>query len=272
MASEFKNFIFDRLGILFLALKFGLQIDNASIFNKWGNIMSTIAYSATYLFFIEMLFANINTFAGYTKNEIIILSLFTQLAFYFFYVWASPSLDKLLEDVKTGNLDAILTKPLPTLFYISFRKISIIDTVRDGIPPSMIIFFAINWNEVNVNLINILIAVLAFICGQIAIKSYNFLLIMPSFYIGEADSIRGFGMAFDDLQKIPYEFFDNYLKFIFTILLPTLGGGVLSASIFLGKTDLLFGTLISVFSAVFLLILKRYFWNKALKVYSSASS
>lgn len=143
--------------------------------------------------------------------------------------------------------------------------------MRDAVPPIIALSFFINWSVLDMTPFSILAGIVIFVCGQIALGTFSFLLSCVSFFIGEAENIRGLSMSFDDLNKIPFEGQNFYVKNVFTTIIPTILGGVLSTSVILNKSDMTIGLITAISTAIFFLIVKKIVWEKGLRAYSGAS-
>jgi ABC-type uncharacterized transport system permease subunit len=93
--------------------------------------------------FYHFLIYKFKTIAGYNIDQFLLLSLFGQIFFYAAYGFSKQSVDKFIMAVKKGNLDFVLLRPMPSMFYISFRSIPIISTLRDSIITFLLLSFTI---------------------------------------------------------------------------------------------------------------------------------
>ena len=178
----------------------------------------------------------------------------------------------LIESVRTGEMDIILSKPLPTLFYVTFRDIILINRVKDGVPNLLIMAFLVKWSEIHTNWILILISIVIFICGQIAWHCFRFIFALPVFFIGQSYSIYSISGTLGETQNIPLEGFRGKLRDIFVSAVPSLITAQMSVSVILGKSNPITMLIIAIAVASIFLILKSFAWIISLKNYSSASS
>lgn len=114
--------------------------------------------------------------------------------------------------------------------------------------------------------------IIIFISGQIAFHFFQLLLAIPVFYFGESTNLTGLAFSGEELNKIPYDGIPPYIRFAVTYIFPILISGVLSASVFLGKIDALNTTLSVILATIAISLICIFFWNKALKNYTSAPS
>jgi ABC-2 type transport system permease protein len=237
---------------------------------KWGNFASAFIYTLTFLIFIQILYSNTKTIATYSKNEMIFFALVGQMSFFTMSAFTWENMYNLVIDVNRGNLDFVLVRPIPGLFYVSLKKISLLNTLRDAI-PSIFIMFLIQWSALHLTFLSILYGSIIFICGQIIFSAFFFLFTLPAFWTGVANELLGIGFEFSD-QKIPFEGLSLPLKVIFTTIIPTFFTGTVATSVMLHKSNGLIWTGVAVIIAVISMIIKVKLWNLALRNYTSASS
>ena len=262
----------DRINILKANTINSYRIQTAYFFENWTNVASTVFYVLTLLLFIEVIYANVNTFAGYSKNEMRFLLLIGQLNFYLEWMWSTNNLLGLIDSVRTGALDTILSKPIPALFYVTFRDISLVNRIKDGLPNLVLIAFMINWEQIPFNLTNVIAGLAIFVFGQIAWHGFRFLFALPVFFTGQSSQIFNLAGTLGGVQDIPYEGFKGAMKITFTSIIPALITAQMATSVILGKANALSSVLLALFVALLFLMLKHLGWIIALRNYSSASS
>lgn len=265
----------ERLRILKINIKNSFYEDIAYIASGWGNIVSVIFFMISNIVFIDVIFQNINTIAGYTRDEVLLFNLMSQLWFFFTYNIFIKNLEVLNISVNTGQLDLILTKPVPSLFYVVFRNINVLNTLRDGIPSFAILILAINWNSIQTSpeliIIGLLIAILGITCSV----CINFIAALPVFWTGNNQGILDLLLLVEDNtghSNFVYEIWGSKMRIILITIFPTAISTALSTSVILGKQSALQMLLISIIVTICFLILLNTLWKLALKSYSSASS
>ncbi|KKT48488.1 MAG: Multidrug efflux associated membrane protein, partial [Candidatus Collierbacteria bacterium GW2011_GWC2_44_18] len=169
-----KPLVFEEVKIRWVILKantlFTLKESLAYSLNNWGGLASTITYMLTYLVLLSAIFGRIKTLAGYNYSEILMLTLVSQFNFYLAWVWSIRNLDQLGEDVKTGKLDLILTKPLPALWYVTFQKVNLFMLVFEMWPATLpLIYLLIKNMDFQISLRGLFLGLLSFVFGHIAI-------------------------------------------------------------------------------------------------------
>ncbi|MFA5291055.1 MAG: ABC-2 family transporter protein, partial [Candidatus Paceibacterota bacterium] len=99
------------------------QTETAYFGNNWGNMISTIIYVTVQILFINVIYSRVNTFAGYDKNEMYFLLFIGQFGFYLLWGISEMNNQTLIKDINRGSLDFLLVLPVPSLWYVTFRKI-----------------------------------------------------------------------------------------------------------------------------------------------------
>lgn len=273
-----KPSVFEEIKIRWVIIKantlFSVKESMAYSLNNWGGLASTIVYMLTYLVFLSAIFGKVKTLAGYNYSEILILTLISQLNFYLAWVWSIRNLDQLGEDVKTGKLDLILTKPLPALWYVTFQKVNLFMLVFEMWPATLpLIYLILKNSDFHISTEGFVLATLSFIFGHIAIHCFQFILTSLTFWTGEYRGLNGLGYSiafFGD--SIPLEAYPMTFMSLGLTVIPFLIHTALTTSYLLGKTTDFRWMFLSFFAMISFIIIKVKIWDMALRQYSSASS
>ncbi len=176
--------------------------------------------------------------------------------------------------VNTGEIDIWLSKPIPHLFYLSLRRISILSVIREVVPALFFLGLMINWENLNISFQSFVAGVVIFLLGQIAAYCLSVLSCLPVFWLGRNEHIYNTVRTLQWLgrKEVPFEGFPQSLQLIFTSFLPIIISAGLSTSVFLNKSEARLAIIYTSGIVIVFAVIKEYFWGKALKAYSSASS
>lgn len=273
--SEFKEFIRERLDLLQANAVFTFQKETAYWADNWGSVLSTTFYTLSMLVFINVLYSNVSTIVGYTKNDMLLFFLMGQIAFYTTWAISAQNMQEFVQDVNRGDLDLILTKPFPALFYITFKRVRLFSNLfRDGVPPTLAIIIAINWSQFHFSLLNISVAMILIVLGQICMHVLQFISVIPVIWLGESRSI--FKLFFDiDTYAgkfIPLEGFSGYFRVVFGVLIPVMISASFPTSILLNKSDSVYLLVWAIIVTSAALYMRTVIWRWAIRNYTSASS
>lgn len=270
-----KRSVFDyfsiRLRILGINIANTFNIETAYPAENWANILSTLFYVGSYIIFLNVLFGNVKSLAGYSKNDMLFFTFVGQLAFYTAYTWSYENMEQLIESVHRGEMDLLLTKPLPTLFYVCTRKFTVIKLIRDAFLPMLMIGLLINWSDLHLTPIRIVAGFIIFICGQFSVHVIQFMLSVPAFWYGQSGALLRMSYILSN-SDFPLEGLTRYWRALFITLVPIFIPVALSTSVMLGKSPVIKSTIWALTISLFAFFVKAIFWKKALAVYNSASS
>ncbi|KKT41956.1 MAG: hypothetical protein UW88_C0001G0064 [Candidatus Collierbacteria bacterium GW2011_GWD2_45_10] len=197
-----------------------------------------------------------------------------QLTYYTNWYLSMINIHELTIDVNKGNLDMILTKPVPALFYLTTRNIGGFRFFVDAFPPTLAIVFSIEWSALSINHTNLIYGVFIFIFGSISLHVFEFLAALPVFWLGESENIidlAGF-IGAGAGSMIPFEGFSRPLQIVFGTFIPVLITTAFTTSAILEKTNPRFLFLWAFIIALFAVIIRKIAWNFAIRNYTSASS
>ena len=254
--------------------KFSARESLAYSLNNWGGLASTVIYMVTYLVFLSAIFGRVKTVAGYSYSEILLFTLISQFNFYLSWIWSITSINKLGEDVKSGALDLVLTKPLPTLWYVTFAKVKLPMLLLEMWPAMLPLFYLIYKNhDLRISGIGVLWGVIVFVCGHIAIHCMQFVFGLSVFWFIESRSMNSlsYQIAFFG-DSVPLEAYPKWFLTLGVSIFPFLFHTALTTSLVLGKTTDTRWVLWAMVAMIAFLIIKKKMWNLALRAYSSASS
>ena len=272
--SEFKLEMKQRWDVLRASCLFAFRKEVAYAGNNWARILSTTAYTFSMLLFVNIIFTNTKEIAGYSHNEMLLYFFMCQLTYYTNWTISLNNIYDFITDVNKGNLDMVLMRPVPALFYLTTRNIGGFNMVADGLPSTLAIIFAIDWSALNINSTNLIYGIFIFIFGSITLHVFQFLSALPVFWLGESENIVDLAsfIGSGSGSMIPLEGFARPFQIIFGTIIPVLIATAFSASAILGKTNSQFLFLWAFIIALLTVIIRNLAWNFAIKNYTSASS
>jgi ABC-2 type transport system permease protein len=269
-----QSYVYVRWVIIKTSVVDAFFTDIAFVADNWSNILSSTLYTISTIFYIQILYTNTESLAGYSRNEMMIFFLFGQFSFYFNFFIFQEGLRELIRRINTGGLDLLLTKPLPALFFVTYQRIKLLSLIRDGIPPILMVLFVIDFHSLTITFWSVLAGLFVFCCGLWCLHVFQFLFAITAFWTAESTNLLGLSWVFEYNvgRVIPFEGFTNNLKFLCTTIIPVLIVCGLSSSVFLHKSSILPAILYTIIVTIILVSIKNIAWNFAIKNYTSASS
>ena len=246
-----KRYLEDRTGVIgftfFTTINFFLQI-----------------------YIVSILFTNTQSLAGWSKEEVFLLVGILRLMTTFFSLFFQRSINHLVGEVKMGNLDIILTKPISSQFYYSFFLMRAFEIVNLSV-PLIFIWYALSMLSVSYFWFHLFLMTILIGCGVV---------IFYSIYISVASLVFRFG-RFDSFPSIfniltipliaPTDVYGYSANLVLTFLLPLAFVATIPAKIMVDKSSPLLTLLGIVIAGICLYIASRI-WNRSIRHYTSASS
>ncbi|GAB4229453.1 MAG: ABC transporter permease [Stanieria sp.] len=208
------------------------------------------------------------TFQGWSWQEaLIVLGLFTLLQG-FSNTFLVPNLNRIVEQIEQGTLDFVLLKPISSQFWLSTRMVS-----PWGFPDLCfgIILIVYAGIQLNLNWQDYLISLIPVFFGVIILYSLWFILGATSIWFVKIYNVTEVLRGLLEAGRYPMVAYPAIYRVFFTFIVPVAFLTTVPAEAMLGRSELtwFFGAGIL---AIILLIISIFFWQFALRFYTSASS
>jgi len=233
-------------------------------------LISNLAYFVIQLYFMKIIFTEVDTIAGWNKYEM------------FFYIGTFAIIDALwvfgpyfnltaLPDmIRSGSLDGYLLKPVSSQFLVSLRKVDI-GSLFSIIAGVGIVVYAVIYGNIKVSLIGIVFYIIAIIHALFVEYSIYLILLCLAFWMVKvdfADVLHGIICYFSNK---PADIYRGIIRKIITFVLPYGFLMTIASKTALGKVDKMDYLSAIIISWCFLL-LSIIVWKVSSKRYGSASS
>jgi ABC-2 type transport system permease protein len=207
-------------------------------------------------------------FQGWSWSEaLIVLGMFTLLQG-FASTLLIPNLNKIVEYVEKGTLDFVLLKPISSQFWLSTRILS-----PWGIPDLffglLLIFYAASQSQIQI--VNALLSFAMLFLGMLILYSLWFILGTTSIWFVKIYNVTEVLRGLLEAGRYPMIAYPMTYRIFFTFVVPVAFLTTVPAEAMLGKADLIW-MLGAGLLAIALLAFSHFFWQFALKFYTSASS
>lgn len=255
-----------RIYLLFIKVSVSLFLSHR--FNVIMSALSSIIWTITQVVGLQFLFERVETFAGWTLPETILLLACGQMMFYSWVVIYEHGMAKFPQELIKGEVDRYLTRPVSIIFFVSFKSISIQQLIPmiTTVLPLMLYGLA---NTYIANSIFIFHAFIILIFSLIIIYFLNLALLGVNFFIDNFDTAKDIIVNGSlDFNRVPFTLLPSALRTIFTVIIPIAFVSFYPAMIIKGQES--FATIFlyeMIILAVFVL-LSRFTWSKGLRRYS----
>lgn len=237
---------------------FGATIVDGSLF-----LVQILMFSAIY--------SQVESIGGWEKSQVLFyigtFSLINALnmTLYFFGVLSIP------DKIRSGQMDYYLTKPVNSLFYLSFESISL------GSFPLIlgsigILFYAVPGMDIQVTALKIIGYIILVILMTLLYYDMEVIIRTIVFFVIQADAMYQVeGEMLDLCFKTPGVLFKGGFKVVFYIILPYGIMATLPTQFMKGSLGVA-GYVYAIGIALIFTLFTVWFWKRGVRSYKSASS
>lgn len=241
--------------------------------NRWntvGYISASLASLLLYVVFIQVYFNFSGEIGGWNKYQtLLLLGLYRTVVPIFNLLFFKSILD-IPNAVRTGQLDIFLQKPVNSQFLLSFRFIRIYDVVST-LSGIVLISYAFSNLNISLDFLNWIALIIGIISGVVIFYSIFFCICTLSLWFTKFDSAETLYYMTRDVISVPTDFYGYRIQALMTYFIPLTFILTVPVKVFFGKLG--FGhILITCIVAYICLKFSSWFWNFALRHYTSASS
>ena len=240
---------------------------------KWNFILWIIvdlSWFGLNLCFIQFLYLQVNTIAGWGKWEMILLVSINNLIQQIFQTFLMINLTKLPELIRTGRLDFFLAQPAPPQFLVSTRQFEL-GSVVATLVATIVCLVAIDHVDMSLSVAGLLFFPVLVACGVLIHYAILLILVSLAFWMTRAQGFMYIYYNVFQIARLPREAFKGLARFIFTWTVPLLLiANVPARTILHGLNGLDILRMIAV--TALLLGLSTVIFQAGLRRYGSASS
>lgn len=255
-----------------IALQFfknGLMSQLAYRFETITWSVMSILWIVLMMLSIEFVFGQVHTIAGWSRDQVLLLASVEALFVGVMWAFILPSLLNFADRVNRGTLDIYLSKPVPARFLISVNSFEIDNFLRVIVSLLLIFNFSIkmgvsfSWNLV--------FFLLMFLAGIIIFYNLFFIATTTLIWLITIFNLEDLFSNIMNVGRYPVYIFEKSVRVLFIYVLPVAFIATFPVQALFGKLDswhFILAVILVIISSLF----SQWFWNFALKHYSSASS
>lgn len=230
-------------------------------------ILRGVMLVAIQVIFIKAVIGTGNTIAGWSEDEMYLLSGVFNTINYFSWSFFAINHWRIEEKILKGEFDFVLMKPMSSIFSASFPDF-FIDEAMTAISGFILIIYYFVKNIEMLTLTNIVFGLIATVCAFLIWFSLE--LIFASFdFLALKNGLREIKKNLTNVGRFPIEIWNPTSQFIFFTFFPIAFVSAVPAGLMIGLFDYRF-LILSIFISILFLLLARKFWYFAIKRYSSA--
>ncbi len=219
---------------------------------------------------LAVVFSHTHTLRGWRPEEILAILGIHSLVRGAINLVLQPSMQRLMEDVRQGTLDFVLTKPEDSQMLVSLRQVEIWRMI-DVFLGLGVLTVALVRLEARVGVGQVLAFTVALLAGGAIIYSFLLFLATCTFWFIRVENILVVFQSMYEAGRWPVGIYPPWLQLSLTFLVPVAFAVTVPAEALVGRLTI--KTLIGAIAlALILLIATRWFWKLGLRYYSGASA
>ena len=258
------------LRVFWTFAKLGVQNEAAYRANFWIQIFESLLNVGSALASVSLVFSRTDVLAGWRPAELVAL-----LGVYFtvygaIHVVIAPSLTKFMEDVRSGSLDFVLTKPVDAMFLASTSEIRVWKLVDLGL-GLVILGFGLSAMGDRIGWLETVGFLVALVAGAATVYAFWMILSTCAFWFVRLDNVLQIFWSMYQAGRWPVGIYPRWLRIGLTAVVPVALAVTVPAEALAGRLTLA-NLALSCGVAVVLLAVSRWFWLRGLRHYSGASA
>jgi len=219
---------------------------------------------------LELIFGQVETIAGWTKDEVLLLACIQALFHDFLWTFVLDNLGHFSDLIRQGNFDFVLLKPVRPRFLVSTRYFESDHYVR-----ILALFYLIpkylGRLGVQPAIFSLLSFGLLFVLGIFIFYNLFFIFTTTNFWFINLFNLNDLFDQVIDLGRYPVHIFKGGAKLFFVYIVPVAFIATFPVQALLGKIGLEM-VIVAVLMSLVMFGVSQWFWQYALRHYQSASS
>ncbi|NJM99648.1 MAG: ABC transporter permease [Phormidesmis sp. RL_2_1] len=231
-------------------------------------LLTSLGGLAGSLFGLFLFYRTDYSFQGWSWDEaLLVLGIFTILQG-ISAIFLVPNLNKIVSHVQAGTLDFVLLKPISSQFWLSTHTVSPWG-LPDFIFGVMLVFYG--GSHLGLSPMAYLAMLPPLVLGIVSLYSLWFILGATSIWFVKIYNVTEVLRSLLEAGRFPIEGYPAAYRIFFTFIIPVAFLTTVPAQTMIGRSDP-YWLIGSFLLAVVLFQISRWFWQFALRFYTSASS
>jgi ABC-2 type transport system permease protein len=258
------------LRLLWIFFRIGVLGELAYRVNFFVQLFQSFLGLGTALAGLAVIFSHTQDLGGWRPDELVAL-----VGVYFLVGGAinlviQPSMERLIESVREGTLDFMLTKPEDAQLLVSVQQVEIWKLIDVTLGFGVLVVGLVRLGA-NVGAGQAIAFAIALLAGGAIVYSFWLILATCSFWFVRVENILVIFQSMYEAGRWPVSIYPQWLRWALTFIVPVAFATTVPAQALTGR--LTWQTLLgAVALAVVLLAGSRLFWRVGIRYYSGASA
>ena len=228
-------------------------------------------YYGSLFFFFKIIFQFTNTLGDFNENAVMIFLVTMYIADSLYVFLLGGNVFSINENVKSGDLDFILLKPINSQFFISCRYVNTHTIISIFILAILLVKLTYSYHNNSFIIINYMFFLPSLIFGLFIFYSFEFMIASLSFWFRNFSYAGWLAGELIKYSRRPDSIYKKWFrKTLFTIFPMAMICSVPSRILIFGINFKLF--FLQIFISILFLWITTIIWNRGLLKYESASS
>jgi ABC-2 type transport system permease protein len=238
--------------------------------NFFLQLVQSVVALATALVVIALVFQHTDEIGGWSPYELLVVLGVHVLLGGVIRALVQPNMQKLMEDIREGTLDYILTKPVDGQLLVSVRQFSLWHLV-DVVVGVGVIVFAVVQLRAGIGVVALAVFALAVLLGAVIVYCFWLVITVGAFWVVRMEHVAELFNGLYQAGRWPVTLYPSWLRVVFTVLVPLAFAVTVPAEALTGRAG---PTTVAVAVGFTLLVVAftRWFWRRGLRNYSGASA
>jgi ABC-2 type transport system permease protein len=238
--------------------------------NLYIQILQTFIALATGLIGLTLVFSQTSELGGWTESELLaVMGVFIIMGGVIRSA-IQPNMERLMQEIREGQLDFALTKPADAQLLVSVREFRLWQIV-DIVTGAIVLGVALTQMSWQVGIWPALGFVSALIMGAVMIYCFWLMITSTAFWIVRVEEIANLFEGLYAAGRWPVGIYPDWLRVGLTFLVPVAFAVTVPAEALTGRLTL--QTWLGALAlTIFLFIVARLIWRVGLRSYSGASA
>jgi len=238
--------------------------------NFWGKVITNLSWLFLSILFLKILYANTHSVAGWSEGHMFLLLGTFMFSRALTDILFTQNLSKIPEMVRTGTMDFVLTKPVPSLFYVSTLYLSL-DEIGSLFGAVAVLAYGCLLTRTHPSPAQFVAWAVLTLCGLLILYAFQLVLMTLSFWLVRIDNLSALVDTVVFAARYPPDIFSASLKMFVTYFLPLAFVAYIPAlALKAGASAYWLGT--GVVITTLFVSAASFFWRYATQAYTSASS
>lgn len=238
--------------------------------NFAANVLSTVFWLVMAILTVQLYFYRTQEIGGWSFYEVLVLLGIFNAVHGFIEFILQPNMSRLVNHIRKGTLDFVLTKPVDSQFYVSFRHL-VFWRLSDVLLGLGLVAYALWQLQAIPGYMEIIQFTIVFLASLVVVYSLWMGMMMFSFWAVKVDNLSYLFSSFFETARFPVSVYKGFLRITLTYIFPIAFITTFPASALIGRIHG-WQVVWSVGIACVCFVVTRVLWRFALKHYTSASS